>query len=70
MLTTQDAPASQTVTKKSCDFCGFARNNADLINAAPEMYAVLSEIDSVGFFDWGTFGPKIAAALAKAEGRP
>lgn len=65
----QDAAASQPVTKKSCQFCGFERSNADLLNAAPEMFAVLSEIDSVGFFDWDTFGPKIAAALAKAEGR-
>lgn len=43
--------------------------NLHLIAAAPDLYAVLSEIDSVGFFDWEMFGPKIAAAIAKAEGR-
>jgi hypothetical protein len=68
MLTTQDAPASPAVTKKSCQFCGFARTNADLLNAAPDLLAALKMLYADPH---STKGAKAAAAaIAKAEGRP
>ena len=72
-------PGNEKPAKPTCQWCGFERTGANVINAAPELLAALKEF--TGVWDRGEKFSEIdadeitamrrraAAAIAKAEGR-